>query len=181
MCISSFHASHWFLCQPIKLYLFLHWFSVIMIKAKKLNFTILDLHFFFTLYCVLFAVTRKCGQPDYSNNVTRPTPSTCGTASFLGVKTTTCECSTDYCNNGQAMSSAGHAKLSTAMIVTTLVAGIMLKIGAWEIFGVKQFLPTNYGSFIINRLTVKWWIQLSEFFSFCLLSYWSSMVWYSYH
>ena len=100
-------------------------------------------------------MTRTCGQPDYSGKygtTIRPSYSSCGSAkvSFLGIKTSTCKCSTDYCNNPISfVSSAGRAKLSTAMIVTIVVAGIMLKIGALEIFGEKQFL-FSYDSPVIT-------------------------------
>ena len=103
--------------------------------TKTPNFTSRSAHFF-TLYCVPFAVTRTCGQPDYSDKygtTIRPSYSACGSAkvSFLGIKTSTCKCSTDYCNNRIAfVSSAGHAKLSTAMTVTTFVAGIILNMRA---------------------------------------------------
>ena len=103
--------------------------------TKTPNFTSRSAHLFI-LYCVPFAVTRRCGQPDYSGKygtTIRTSYSACGSAkvSFLGIKTSTCKCSTDCCNNRISfVSSAGHAKLSTAMIVTIVVAGIMLKIGA---------------------------------------------------
>ena len=135
--------------------------------TKTPNFTSRSAHLFI-LYCVPFAVTRRCGQPDYSGKygtTIRTSYSACGSAkvSFLGIKTSTCKCSTDCCNNRISfVSSAGHAKLSTAMIVTIVVAGIMLKIGAWEIFREKQFLFSNDSPVITNHRVN--WIQLSAFF-----------------